>query len=319
MAGRYFVGVDGGGTKTRAVLIDTAGRELARANGGPANFRAVGQEVTGRSLREVITRVIARAGVSAAEVEGVGLGIAGAARPDGQEIVREIVRGIAPFPRVFVTHDAEAALAGGAGRRYGIVLVAGTGAMAYGINADGESRRADGWGYLLGDEGSGYWIGRMGLRAVVRACDGRGPPTRLVETIGPDPDELVVRVYGEFGVPQVAAIAQLVIRAADEGDLVARDILRQAGERLSESLAAVINGLNMADARFPVVLCGGVLRAKGMVREMVIAALQRLAPHAVAMEPLHDAAFGAALLASDPLPGGATVARRQKTRDGRWR
>ena len=297
VAGSYFVGVDGGGTKTRAVLVGPSGRELARATGGPANFRAVGRAVAERSLREVIARVIADAQVDVAEVAGVGLGIAGAARPDGREMVHEIVERIAPFPRVVVTHDAEAALVGGAGRRYGVVLIAGTGAMAYGVNSRGDSRRADGWGYLLGDEGSGYWIGHMGLRAVVRACDWRGEPTRLVELLGPDPDELVVRVYGDFGVPQVAAIAPMVVRAAEEGDAVARDILRQAGERLSESLKAVVRGLGMAGEVFPVVLCGGVLRSGGIVRATVVAKLRQIAPRASAMDPLHDAAFGAAMLA----------------------
>jgi len=299
----HFLGIDGGGTKTEAVLLDTAGREMARATHGPANVHTAGQPAAEAALQGAIEGVLSASGRTTDDVAAIGLGLAGAGRPGDREIVRAMLSRIAPQKRAIVTHDAEVALVGGAGRRYGVVLVAGTGAIAYGVNAQGETRRADGWGYLLGDEGSAYWIGRQGLRAALRAYDGRGPDTALsrllVSALGiTQASDWVERAYaGGFGATQVAALAPLVRDAARDGDAVASDIVQVAGERLSRTLGAVIRGLGMNDEHFPVVLAGGLFQVKGLVREAVVASLERLAPRARAIAPQHDAAYGAALLA----------------------
>jgi N-acetylglucosamine kinase-like BadF-type ATPase len=152
----YALGIDGGGTRTRAVLLDRAGNERASAIDGPSNYHTVGLEAAEASLREAIASALSQAGVEIGQVHRIGLGMAGVARPDDLVAVRAIVERIGPFRHVVLTHDAEAALVGGAGQRYGVVLIAGTGAIAYGVNARGEARRADGWGPLLGDDGSAY-------------------------------------------------------------------------------------------------------------------------------------------------------------------
>jgi N-acetylglucosamine kinase-like BadF-type ATPase len=302
MAGEVFLGIDGGGTKTVAVLLAENGQEIARAVSGPSNVYAVGAAVAEASLREVIGGVLAAAGLAAEEVTAVGLAAAGAARPDDRQRALELLARVTPFRRVVVTHDAEAALVGGVGRRYGVVLVAGTGAMAYGVNARGESRRADGWGYRLGDEGSGHWIGLEGLRAVVRAHDGRGPATALtaglLSHLGlSQPEALVGRVYAaDFGVPQVAALAPLVSQAAHASDPVARAILVEAGQRLGDTVSAVVTGLDMSREAFATVLLGGVLRAGGIVRDTVAGRLGEVAPHAQVIEAQRDAAVGAAMV-----------------------
>jgi N-acetylglucosamine kinase len=298
-----FLGIDGGGTKTEAVLLDGAGCEMARATDGPANYHAVGQERAENSLRAAIRGVLDAAGLEAHAVSALGLGMAGAGRARDQAVIRTMLSRIERFPRVFITHDAETALVGATGQRYGVVLIAGTGAIAYGVNERGESRRADGWGYLLGDEGSGYWIGREGLRAVARAGDGRGPATgladRLLSHLGlADAGDMIGHVYAErFGVSQVAALAPLVGQAASDGDVVAQEILRQAGWHLGQTLRAVIVGLHMAPQAFDVALAGGVLKTQGTVRATVKAMLAEIAPRARAIAPRHDAAYGAALLA----------------------
>jgi len=305
MAKDVFLGMDGGGTKTVTVLVDGNSHEIARTVSGSSNVHAVGLAVAEASLREAIRRILAAAGLTAADVTAVGLGMAGAARPEDRRLVRAMLANIAPFRSVIVTHDAEAALVGGVGRRHGVVLIAGTGAIAYGVNARGESRRADGWGYRLGDEGSAHWIGLEGLRAVVRAHDGRGPDTaladRLLSHLGlPSADALVTRVYaGGFGVPQLAALAPLVSEVARSGDPVAQGLLREAGQRLGETVCAVVRGLGISDRAFEVVLLGGVLRARDLVWETVVAALSEVAPHGRVVEPRHDAAVGAALLAKE--------------------
>ena len=298
-----FLGIDGGGTKTAAVLLDGEGSELARATGGPSNYHSVGRAVTERSLCDVIHQVLSSAGLAAADVRSIGLGMAGVGRPSDHAVVHDMLSRAANFPRIVITHDAEAALVGGIGRRYGVVLIAGTGAIAYGVNARGEARRADGWGYLVGDEGSARWIGVEGLRAIAQADDGRGPATelkeRLLTYVGlQNASQLVTLVYADdFDAPRLAGLAPLVSQAAQAGDAVAQDILREAGRRLSHSVGAVIRGLKMKDAAFEAVLLGGVLRARYMVRETVVAELGQIAPRAHVVEPRHDAAVGAALLA----------------------
>jgi N-acetylglucosamine kinase-like BadF-type ATPase len=306
---RCFLGIDGGGTRTRAVLLGGKGREIARAESGPSNVHAVGQAQAQASLQQAAEQVLSRAGLAMDCLTAIGLGMAGAARPRDREIVETMVSHLlrptpgAPAPRVIITHDAECALVGGTGRRYGVVLISGTGAMAYGVNARGEPCRADGWGHLLGDEGSAYWIGRELLRAVTRAHDGRGAPTTLQAALLSrlslsDASGMVERVYtAGFGVPQVAGLAPLVSQAAASGDAVAREILCEAGRLLGNTVSAVVRGLGMSGEAFEVVLAGGVLRAERRVRDAVVAVLQQAAPRAQAIEPRHDAAFGAALLA----------------------
>jgi N-acetylglucosamine kinase len=301
----YFLGIDGGGTKTAAVLLDENGQEIARAVSGSSNFFSVGLTVAEASLREVIGKVLSVAGLAAVDVTAAGVGMAGAGRPDDRQVVQDLMARIVPFPKVVITHDAETALVGAVGRRHGVVLIAGTGAIAYGVNARGESHRVDGWGYLLGDEGSAYWIGLEGLRAVFRAHDGRGPATVLTDTLlkhldVPEVEALVAQVYAcDFGAPQIAALATLVSQAARDGDVAALGILRQTGRHLGEAACAVVRGLKIADEAFEVVLLGGVLRSRGLVWEIVVAALKEIAPRARVVEPRQDAAVGAALLAME--------------------
>jgi N-acetylglucosamine kinase len=299
----YYLGIDGGGTRCTAVVMAADGSEVARGWGGPANCLAVGRERAAHSLRQAIDGVLSKGQLTTADLEATCLGLAGAGRPSIQETARELLQRMGEFQRVTITHDAEIALVGGAGRRYGVVLIAGTGAIAYGVNARGRASRADGWGHLLGDDGSGYWIGRAGLRAALQAYDGRGPSTmlqgRLASATGAvDVDALVECVYGErWDAAQVASIAPLVIECAQQGDQVAQDILREAGRRLACSVGAVVKQLTMGDEDFDLVLSGGLLTGGSKLWPIVAAAVGEIAPRAAAVAPRHDAATGAALLA----------------------
>jgi N-acetylglucosamine kinase-like BadF-type ATPase len=297
------LGIDGGGTKTAAVLLAGDGTEIARAMSGPCNYHSVGRAAARESLQHVIHQVLSSAGLKAADVTSIGLGMAGVSRPGDREVVLRILSRIARFRHIVITHDAEAALMGAIGRRYGVVLIAGTGAIAYGVNAHGEARRADGWGYLVGDEGSAYWIGAAALRAVARAHDRRGPATSLTDGILShlglvDASLLVTLVYADnFNVPRLADLAPLVSQTAQLGDAVAQDILQEAGRQLSRTLEAVVRGLEMTDEAFEAVLLGGVLNAQDLVRRIVVSELCQIAPRACVIEPRHDAAVGAALFA----------------------
>ena len=315
----YVLGVDGGATKTTAVVLDEEAGERGRGQGGPSNIHVVGRQAAKAALAEAIGGALQAAGLTAEGIAAVGLGMAGIGRPTDRAAIEQMVREIGPFPRLVVAHDAETALVGGVGRRHGLVVIAGTGSIAYGVNARGEARRAGGWGYRLGDEGSGYWIGREALRALIRASDGRGPATQLEKWLLAhlglaSPEELIPLVYdGGLSTPDMAALTPLVVQTAAEGDAIARAILRQAGRELAQVAAAVIRGLGMEEESFEAVLTGGVLQSSEIVRQTLVQLLRAMAPNAQPIAPRRDAAVGAALLALSPGPGsrGAEEQRRE--------
>ena len=194
------------------------------------------------------------------------LGIAGVDRPDDSAVVRGIMRRIGFKARILVVNDALVALEAGAPGRAGVVIISGTGSIAYGRNDRNEGARVGGWGHVLGDEGSGYWIGRRALSAVVREVDGRGPRTALTADVlahfgVPDAAGLVSIVYNR-DVPRqnVATLGPTVQRASERGDAVARQILERAGEELTLAAASVASRLEMRGDAFPFVLAGGMFR-----------------------------------------------------------
>jgi N-acetylglucosamine kinase-like BadF-type ATPase len=204
-----------------------------------------------------------------------------------------------------VVNDAAIALVAGAPERWGIVVLSGTGSIAYGVDRGGRPARAGGYGYLLADEGSGYWLGHRALRAAVRGSDGRGPQTRLTalvfEALGVTTmAELVPRVYEEgLANHQVAALAGLVQRARDEGDPLAAGFLEEGGAELGLAARAVALQLELAGQPFPVVLAGGAFKACPGLMEPLTRALQlpEARPARLGVEPAH----GAVTLALDLL------------------
>jgi N-acetylglucosamine kinase-like BadF-type ATPase len=174
------------------------------------------------------------------------------------------MRRIAAGARVAVVNDALVALVAGVGDAPGVVVICGTGSIAYGRNRDNAAARAGGWGHVLGDEGSGYWIGRQALRVVTRAADGRGPRTalarRVLDHFGvPRASDLVTRVYEEgAGHPALAQLAREVQQARDEGDELATRILEQAAHELVKAARSVVDRLHLAEETFDFILSGGV-------------------------------------------------------------
>src|SRR5690606_31065822 len=201
------------GTKTEAVLADADGQVIARARRGGANLAAHGELAVEKTLHELIEETL---GERDMHVAAICLGIAGSDRQEDAVVIRGIMRRIGARARIVVTNDALIALIAGAGMKPGVVIIAGTGSIAYGVNARNEAARAGGWGYILADEGSGYWLGRQALRAVVRAADGRGPATALtplvLEFFGVSrPQALVREVYRHYLKPSdIARCARAV-------------------------------------------------------------------------------------------------------------
>src|SRR5712692_5651457 len=176
----HVLGIDAGGTKTVGLLADERGTIISEARGPGANLHVAGELAVEKVLHEVMEQAIGDRPIIPA---AICLGIAGVDREDEAQTVRAIMRRIGYKSRVLVVNDALIALVSGARDDPGIVVIAGTGSIAYGRNAAGEAARAGGWGHMIGDEGSGYWIGRESLAAVMRAGDGRGPETGLTAEI----------------------------------------------------------------------------------------------------------------------------------------
>ena len=201
--------------------------------------------------------------------------------------------------------DARIALAGATAGKPGIVIIAGTGSIAYGVNKDGEVARAGGWGPTLGDEGSGTYIGRRALEAVMTAYDyRRHEDTALTEKVCrffnvSSPPELPAVIYNPNTnvLPQIAQLSKLVVETAQDGDVIAIEILKDAAYELARAIKAVIEQLNMRDDAFRIGYVGGVFSAGDLILQPLRENIAAFAPHAVLAPPLHKPAVGAAQMA----------------------
>jgi N-acetylglucosamine kinase-like BadF-type ATPase len=308
----HVLGIDAGGTKTVGLLADEHGTVLAEARGAGANLQAAGELGLEKVLHQLIEEALDGRVIRPA---AVCLGIAGADRGGDAEVVAAIMRRISPGSRVVVVNDALVALVAGVGSGPGIVVIAGTGSIAYGRNAAGLAARSGGWGPVIGDEGSGYWIGREALTAVVRDADRRGPPTRLTADVlahfrAPDAAALVRIVYGpEVTRNNVALLGPIVQRARDAGDAVAAQILERAAEELALAAGSVAARLDMRGEAFPCLLAGGTFRSAPWLVEELGRRLGELAPRASVRQLTEEPALGAVRLALEEMRGGAQIPR----------
>jgi N-acetylglucosamine kinase len=298
---RYVVGIDAGGTKTIGLLADETGKVLAEARGSGANLQTGGELEVEKVFDDVLETLGRDHPISA-----VCLGIAGVDRPQDEQVIKGILRRLGHRQTARVVNDAAIALAAGAPDRTGVVVLAGTGSIAYGADRTGRTARAGGCGFLLADEGSGYWLGHQSLRAVVRAADGRGPATALTALLFEELEvasvpELVPRVY-ERGLPKHrnAALAPLVQRALDHGDAVARDLIAQGARELALIAVSVARQLTLGPEPYPVVLAGGVFKGCPALLEPLVAALDLPLARPVRLQV--EPARGAVNLALDLLP-----------------
>ena len=305
----YIIGIDGGGTKTVGILATETGQHLAEVQSGPANYHVVGEARTQAVLESVIGELCEKAGVSRTSPIRFCLGMAGLGRAADQEVIGRICDelGIRAFSNGFrriLTHDAHIALVGGAGRQEGVIVISGTGAIVYGINADGKEARASGWGYLLGDEGSGYDIAMKGLRAVARAADGRDDPTELTNRILSrlelrTPNELIRWAHAASR-DAVAHLAKIVFDTARTMDSIAERIIDEAADELVLAAGSVIGQLGF-DGRFDLVLSGGNLTHQPMFADKFRHQFAEIQPEASVLLPEHEPAYGAVLLARTSL------------------
>jgi N-acetylglucosamine kinase-like BadF-type ATPase len=305
----HVLGIDVGSSKTQVFLADSEGTVIARFEGPGANIRVFGELETEKVLRSAIESV---RGADPVPLAAICVGIAGADREEDTAAVHRIVRRIGRTNSVLVVNDALIALEAGVGAAPGIVIIAGTGSIAYGRNKEYRAARAGGWGYVLGDEGSGYWIGRLALRSVVRASDGRGDRTALSRHILTHfgvsrARELVREIYTrDLGPSQIAALAKYVQAAVEEGDLVARNILQAGARELVAAAGSVASQLSLSEESFTFVLAGGIFRAVPWLTEELFKRLPAVAP-----------ASRTALLQDEPALGAVRLALAEASGDTR--
>jgi glucosamine kinase len=269
----YFLGFDGGGTKTDCILLDAKGAVVGEGRGGPANPLRSGYEGTFSSLHDASAQAIAAAKIRAAEVTGACAGLAGAGR---QSVVRRILGFLAEeFPRAMtqVVTDYEVALEGAVGEGPGVVLIAGTGSVAYGRNAAGETARAGGYGPWIGDEGSAFEIGRRAVSAVARTRDADAPLTLMTQMIAdalecPDWDDLMLRAIKSPD-DVFPKLFPVVAAAANSGDSAAKEILFASAIGLGNLAMIVVRRLGMKAQHFPLVKCGGVFGRSQMLDSLL--------------------------------------------------
>jgi N-acetylglucosamine kinase-like BadF-type ATPase len=295
---QLILGVDGGGSKTTAWLaecvnasaVEAGIRVVGQGNAGPGNPHAVGFEAAMYSIRAATANAFRAFGRKEETVAAACIGIAGGGNSEVQKRVRELLQGQTQMAElVQVTTDPHLVVAAANGSlptsqldsMKGIALISGTGSIAWGRAEDGREARSGGWGYLLGDEGSGYWIGRAGLQAACRAADGRGPSTLLLEAFRErfqlgQPLDLIGKVYQpSFGRREIAELAPLVLELSSE-DPSAGEILEEAANDLSTMVVAVARLLDCSLSQLPLAMAGGLLTNHAMLRDRVDQGLQKL-------------------------------------------
>jgi N-acetylmuramic acid 6-phosphate etherase len=298
-----YLGIDGGGTHTVALLALAAPAGtwtlLGRGEAGPSNLQAVGTARAQAALGDAVARAFAAAGLGRTAVAAACLGLAGAGRPEDQAVIADWAARVNLAAAVEVTADTPLLLAAGTPLGWGVALVAGTGSMAFARGATGRAARAGGWGYVLGDEGSGYALVVAGLQAVARAADGRGPATQLTNGLLVKlgltrPPELIAAVYrGGMDRTALATLSPVVFEAAATGDEIAAGIVATGANQLADLVAAAATRLALDRDPFPLAVSGGLLLTAPSYRQQVLEALQcrglRAEPVALVSEPAEGA------------------------------
>ena len=302
---RGVVGVDGGGTKTEAVILDMNLNVLGEALAGPSNPLRVGITNAVSAIREAIDTACEVARVRRTDLVAAQIGLAGARRQELKVRMRETLKGLG-MGQIFVTSDADIALYGATQGAPGLIVIAGTGSICCGINGRGKKLCAGGWGPIAGDEGAGSWIARRALRAIAHATDGRGPATALTEAACgyfhvSDPNDLSTAIYAPtITNERLAGFGRDVVQAAKAKDRIAREILAEGGRELGYAAAAVIRNLRLEREVFQVAYVGGVFAAAG---ELLLTSLreevEKTAPHAYFAPPQFPPAVAAARMAHD--------------------
>ena len=309
----YFLGIDGGGTKTTCAVGDES-QLLAAATAGPSNIVRVGEGKARESLHRCVRQACAAAGIVPEEVSRTCVGGSGAAQPELAEIVRSLLAEILPGP-TDVVGDMQIALEAAFDSGPGVVVIAGTGSIAYGRNRHGKTARAGGWGFAIGDEGSAHWIGRTAVSAVLRDADlsdassvESALATSLFKTWGVASIADLARAANSIPPPDFAALFPTIASSSDD---LATQVLNEAGGELAEVAAGVIRRLFAKDhsGAVPVAMTGGVFRHAPLVRQVFYNELRALDQRVELNPQVVEPVEGALRMARRAMKRGMSTAR----------
>jgi N-acetylglucosamine kinase-like BadF-type ATPase len=298
-----YLGIDGGGSNLRAAIIDQNVTPIAELKiARTVNPSSVGREAAATLLQEVITGVLSQANINAEQVAAVGIGVAGADSSHASDWLTDVLRPVLPTTHLALSNDIEIALVGANGARFGIMLLAGTGSAAYAVNAVGNSRMFGGWGYLTGDDGGGYWMGREAIRRITDADDyddfcthaDRPLVRRIFAAMNiQKPRDIIPWLYATQPprTRDVAALTDAVFAAYRDGDKAAENIIEKASNRLVELVNNAQRLLDIPAGH--VAFGGGLLQSETPLQATVCAMLDLSTPPT----PKYPAVIGAALLA----------------------
>lgn len=299
----YVIGVDGGGTKTKFVLLDYSGNVIGRGKGDSTNYQAIGGKKLKEELLKGFTILMNSTNVSPNKIDLIFLGLAGAGRESDRIDIVSLFSDTEFDQKIVVDSDAMVALAGAFGTGPGIIIISGTGAICFGKSKTGKIVRAGGWGYLLGDEGSGYFIGREAIIAALKDLDGRGEKTKLRDSLEKhfnlsSIDQIIPHIYQDrIDRVAIAELAPIVFEQAIQGDTIAEEIIRQTGKELGILAKAVTQQLNFDGDEIKVALIGSIFKQKDMLINEISKELYEVSWNIEIADPLFAPQYGAALLA----------------------
>lgn len=302
MTDSLFLGFDGGATKTAGTAIDRQKEVVAEAVGNAGNFQVIGVNKASENILDVTEAILKKADAKFSQIKSMYLGLAGAGRPDDADrmyngFVELLNKRNHSTPKVQIGSDAIAALEGAFAGKPGMILISGTGSILFAKDEVGRIHRTGGWGRFIGDEGSGYALGRACLSAVARDFDGRGKKTLMTRLLKEekkidDPQSLIAKIYQENF--DIASAAPIVIEAAEKGDEVAIGVIADNANQLVDHVCAMIDKLGKM---LPLVLSGSILSIENILSRRLQETIKRDFPGIKIQIPQFSPSVGAALLA----------------------
>lgn len=308
---QYVIGMDGGGTKTVAALADLKGKILTQVETGSSNPLKVGMKIAMLNIKEVIKKILKK--YQKEKIAVIYLALAAGIEKNEKKklaIKRNLFKllNLRRFSgQIIIDGDQPAAFRAGTDKKEGVVLISGTGSVAVGWKGM-KTAGASGWDWFLGDDGSGFWLGRKALRAICRQLDGRGKKTLLSDLIFQKwninrKEQLMEKVYygyKENFVEQISLVSPLINKAARRGDKVAKEILNEGGKELALAVIQVVKKLNFSRRKFPLVLVGSALNS-AIILKTVKKEVRKLFPQVEFIRPKQAPVTGAVKLALDKL------------------
>lgn len=299
----YIIGIDGGGTKTHAVLTNLQGEKLFECFGGASNFLILGTEKVSETLLTLIDSCKKYLNISYSDISSVLLGTTGAGRRGDAELLENDFQSYLNSKNISIKNfrvesDARIALEGAFSGKPGSILIAGTGSIMFGKDKEGNIHRVGGFGRYLGDEGSGYSIGRKALTAIAKSFDGRGKKTILSDLLAEkfgivSSEKLITEVYkNNF---DVASVTPLVLQAAEIKDETAIQIIESETDELILHLKAMEEKIK--EDVLSVAFIGGILSSKNIYSDLFTTKINRQVPNCRVKLPDYPPEYGAILMA----------------------